>query len=148
MALVAFQRPAFLWSMVASTGVVVIHKVFLNDLPLYWAILFLMGTSFVATVVITLVTQPSDMETLVRFYTKVRPFGFWGPVRREAVRRGLVPAKDPEPTFDILNSVIASFFQLCLGVIPLYMFLKDWSKHRPVAGAASRYGGGPVHDLV
>jgi len=26
-----------------------------------------------------------------------------------------------------MNSVIASFFQLCLGVIPLYMFMKDWS---------------------
>ena len=122
-----FNAKAFLWSMAASTGVVVVHKVFLDHLPLYWAILFLMGASFVATVLITLVTKPSDMETLVRFYTKVRPFGVWGPVRCEAVRRGLVPANDPEPMFDILNSFIASFFQFCLGVVPLYMFLKDWS---------------------
>ncbi len=122
-----FNARAFLWSMAASTGVVVIHKAFLNDLPLHWAILFLMGASFFATLVITLITKPSDMETLVPFYAKVRPFGIWGPVRREAVRRGLVPAKDPEPLFDILNSVIAAFFQFCLGVIPLYMFLKDWS---------------------
>jgi solute:Na+ symporter, SSS family len=123
-----FNARAFLWSMAASTGVVIIHKAFLNDLPLYWAILFLMGASFLVTVVITLVTTPSDMETLVRFYAKVRPFGIWGPVRREAIRRGLVPAKDSEPTYDVVNSVIASFFQLCLGVIPLYMFLKEWSK--------------------
>jgi hypothetical protein len=122
-----FNARAFLWSMAASTGVVIIHKLFLNALPLYWAIMFLMGASFLATTVITLVTKPSDMETLVRFYAKVRPFGFWGPVRREAVRRGLVPAKDLEPTFDILNSVIAAFFQFCLGVIPLYMFLKEWA---------------------
>jgi solute:Na+ symporter, SSS family len=122
-----FNARAFLWSMAASTGVVIIHKTFLNDLPLYWAIIFLMTASFFVTVVITLVTKPCDMETLVRFYAKVRPFGIWGPVRREAIRRGLVPAKDLEPTYDVVNSVIASFFQLCLGVIPLYMFLKDWS---------------------
>jgi len=67
------------------------------------------------------------METLVRFYARVRPFGVWGPVRREAVRRGLVPVRDPMPTMDIVNAVITSFFQLCLGVIPMYMFLKDWS---------------------
>ena len=36
------------------------------------------------------------MDVLVRFYAKVRPFGFWGPVRAEAVRRGLVPASRPD----------------------------------------------------
>ncbi len=93
-----FGARAFLWSMVASTGVVVIHKVFLNDLPLHWAIVFLMLASLAVTVIITLLTKPADMETLVPFYAKIRPFGVWGPVRREAVRRGLVPEKDPMPT--------------------------------------------------
>jgi solute:Na+ symporter, SSS family len=122
-----FGARAYLWSMAASTAVVVVQKVFLGDLPLYWTIVFLMLTCFVLTIVITFLTKPAGMETLVPFYAKVRPFGVWGPVRREAVRRGLVPAKDPMPTMDIVNAVIASFFQLCLGIIPLYMFLKDWS---------------------
>lgn len=122
-----FGARSFLWSMVASTGVVVIHKVFLNDLPLHWAIAFLMLASFAVTVVITLLTPAAEMETLVRFYVKVRPFGVWGPVRREAIRRGLVPEKDPMPTMDVVNAVVASFFQLCLGIIPLYMFMKEWS---------------------
>jgi len=122
-----FGAGAFLWSMIASTGVVVVHKVFLNDLALHWAIVFLMLSCFGLTVLITFLTKPADMETLVRFYSKVRPFGFWGPVRREAVRRGLVPAKDPGPRMDVINSVIASFFQLCLGVIPFYLFLKNWT---------------------
>ena len=122
-----FGARAFLWSMVASTGVVVVQKVLLNDLPLYWAIVFLMLSCFALTVLITFLTKPADMETLVRFYVKVRPFGVWGPIRREAARRGLVPAKDPMPTMDVVNAVVASFFQLCLGIIPLYMFLKDWT---------------------
>jgi Na+/proline symporter len=122
-----FGARAYLWSMAASTGVVVVHKAFLNDLPLHWAIVFLMLSCFALTVLITFLTRPADIETLVRFYAKVRPFGVWGPVRREAVRRGLVPAKDPMPTMDVVNAVIASFFQLCLGIIPLYMFLKDWT---------------------
>jgi hypothetical protein len=122
-----FGARAFLWSMVASTGMVVVHKVLLNDLPLYWAIVFLMLSCFALTVLITFLTKPADMETLVRFYAKIRPFGVWGPVRREAVRRGLVPANDPMPKMDVVNAVVASFFQLCLGIIPLYMFLKDWT---------------------
>ncbi len=121
-----FGARAYLWSMAASTGVVVAHKIFLNDLPLYWAIVFLMISSFALTVIITFLTKPADMETMVQFYAKVRPFGVWGPVRGEAIRRGLVPARDPLPMMDIANSVIASFFQLCLGIIPLCMFLKEW----------------------
>jgi len=122
-----FGARSFLWSMVASTGVVVVQKVFLDDLPLYWEIVFLMLSCFALTVLITFLTKPADMETLVRFYAKVHPFGVWGPVRREAVRRGLVAAKDPMPTMDVVNAVIASFFQLCLGIIPMYMFLKEWT---------------------
>ena len=122
-----FGARSFLWSMVASTGVVVVQKVFLNDLPLHWGIVFLMLSCFALTVIITFLTRPADMETLVRFYANVRPFGVWGPARREAVRRGLVPAKDLMPTMDVVNAVIASFFQLCLGIIPMYMFLKEWT---------------------
>ncbi len=122
-----FGARAYLWSMAACTGVVVVHKVFLNDLPLHWAIAFLVLTSFAVTAAITFLTKPADMETLVGFYARVRPFGVWGPVRREAIRRGLVPAKDPMPTMDVVNAVIASFFQLCLGIFPMYMFLKEWS---------------------
>jgi SSS family solute:Na+ symporter len=122
-----FGARSYLWSMVASTGVVIVQKVLLNDLPLHWEIVFLMLSCLVLTVLITYLTEPADMETLVRFYVKVRPFGVWGPVRREALRRGLVPAKDPMPSMDVVNSVVASFFQLCLGIIPLYMFLKEWT---------------------
>ncbi len=122
-----FSARSFLWSMAASTLVVVVHKLFLNDLPLHWAILFLMGASFAVTLAITFLTRPADMETLVRFYVTVRPFGVWGPVRREAVRRGLVPADDPEPRRDVVNALLAMTLQFSLGVIVFYAFLHDWA---------------------
>ena len=37
-------------------------------------------------------TKPDDMDHLVRYYVMARPWGFWGPVRREALRRGLIKA--------------------------------------------------------
>jgi hypothetical protein len=39
---------------------------------------------------ITFLTKPDDMDHLVRYYVMARPWGFWGPVRREAMKRGLV----------------------------------------------------------
>lgn len=39
---------------------------------------------------VTFLTKSEDMNHLVRFYVQSRPIGFWGPVRREITRRGLV----------------------------------------------------------
>jgi hypothetical protein len=71
------------------------------------------------------------MEVLVKFYSKVRPFGVWKPVRLEAERRGLVPVNDPMPRIDMLNGFITIFFQIGLALIPFYLFLRQWG---PMAG--------------
>jgi hypothetical protein len=68
------------------------------------------------------------MNTLVKFYSKVRPFGFWKPVRKVAERQGLMPVNDPMPRYDILNGVITILFQISLALIPFFLFLKKWSK--------------------
>jgi hypothetical protein len=105
---------------------VAVQKIWLSGLPQSGIILFLIGGSLAATVLISFRTKPADMETLVRFYAKVRPFGLWGPVRREAERRGLVPPNDPMPRWDVVNAFVACFFQFSLGVAAFYMFLKRW----------------------
>jgi Na+/proline symporter len=39
-----------------------------------------------ATLAVTLATPPVDRKTLLDFYLRVEPGGFWGPVKREAAR--------------------------------------------------------------
>jgi len=84
--------------------------------------------SLVLSVLIGFLTRPTDLDVLVRFYARVRPFGFWGPVRAEAVRRGLVPAGDRMPMLDAWNGLICVFFQAALAIIPFYLFLKQWTQ--------------------
>jgi hypothetical protein len=66
------------------------------------------------------------MEVLVKFYSRVRPWGVWGPVRREAVRRGLVPAKDKMPAMDVLNGLLTAVFQFGIALFVFYFFLRRW----------------------
>jgi solute:Na+ symporter, SSS family len=84
--------------------------------------------SLALTLVIGWLNRPAEMEVLVRFYAKVRPFGFWGPVRAEAVKRGLVPASDTMPLVDVLNGLITAVFQVALALAPFYLFLRDWPR--------------------
>jgi solute:Na+ symporter, SSS family len=60
---------------------------FLPDHLQFWLLLALGAAIFVP---VTLLTRTESMDHLVRYYVMTRPLGFWGPVHREAVRRGLL----------------------------------------------------------
>jgi len=123
-----FSARAFVWSMVATAVLIGLQKTFFGDWSASRTLAFDTLMSLVMTVVIGWLTRPTDMEVLVRFYAKVRPFGFWGPVRTEAARRGLVPASDRMPLIDALNGVITAFFQVALALVPFYLFLREWAR--------------------
>jgi hypothetical protein len=50
----------------------------------------LMALGAVIFIPATLLTKPENTDHLIRFYMMTRPLGWWGPIRREAVRRGLI----------------------------------------------------------
>ena len=86
-----FSAKAFVWSMIATAAFIVFQKVVFPE----WGVVLTLAAdtfaSFVLTITIGALMKPAAMDTLVAFYSKVRPFGVWGPVRREAEHRGLVP---------------------------------------------------------
>ncbi len=123
-----FSAKAFVWSMVATAIFIVSQKIFFPE----WGIVLTLAVDTLVSLVITLVigayTAPAPMDTLVAFYSRIRPFGFWGPVRREAQRRGLVPVHDRMPMIDVLNGGVTTVFQICLALVPFYLFLREWER--------------------
>jgi len=103
-----FSAKAFVWSMAISAGLITLRKIFFNYFSASTSLAVDTGLCFLTTMIITFLTKPTDMEVLVRFYSRVSPFGFWGPVRREVVKRGLVPASDKMPAIDALNGILTS----------------------------------------
>ena len=59
----------------------------LPDYLQFWALMVLTSLIYLP---ITFITKPEEMKHLVRYYVMSRPIGFWGPVRREAQRQGLL----------------------------------------------------------
>jgi Na+/proline symporter len=121
-----FGAKAFVWSMIASAVVVLLQKMLFPAWPVQVSLPGVTFTCLVLTVIIGFLTKPAEMDVLVKFYSKVRPFGFWGPVRIAAVKQGLVPARDPMPSIDMLNGVICSAFQFSIAVLPFYFFFRKW----------------------
>ena len=65
----------------------------LPDYLQFWMLMALGAAIFLPA---TLLTKAEKMDHLVRFYMMTRPLGWWGPVRREAVRRGLIDEKSTD----------------------------------------------------
>ncbi|MCA9231081.1 MAG: Na+:solute symporter [Planctomycetales bacterium] len=74
----------------------------------------------------TCLSRPDDVETLKKFYLKVRPWGFWGPIHK------LVVAENPEVQAncdfrrDMFNVVVGIIWQTALTATGIYLVLQDY----------------------
>jgi solute:Na+ symporter, SSS family len=81
--------------------------------------------TFIGSIVIALLTPPTDDETLREFYKKTRPFGFWGRIRNDLPDFDLA-AVHRENRRDIWSTVIAVPWMLFMGITPMLFVTKQW----------------------
>lgn len=90
----------------------------------YWPLLFLISVA--GCFVGTYMAPPTDMEVLKKFYSSVRPWGFWKPIHEQVLKEN--PAFEPNRRFklDMFNVVLGIIAQCCLTILPMYIVL--WMK--------------------
>jgi len=133
---------------------------FVRGLPLYVSFPVICAGSLAASVVVTLATRPVPDAVLVAFYRTVRPFGAWGPVRRQA---NLAPEdarrRSESAGWAVLNVVVAMIAITGLYLGPMYLvghwfgraaawlgvaaagigvLAFTWYRHLPPSGESSR----------
>ncbi len=127
----------------------------LPDWASFWLLAVLVALIYVP---VTWLTRPDDMDHLVQYYVQARPVGFWGPVREEAIKRGLIeeaksardkglletdwsPAESDEWTIhDVLASVFSavSYILIAIGVAGSLLLLW-WGFLALIAGCICIY---------
>jgi Na+/proline symporter len=129
-----FNGHGYFWGMAAGLiPALVFAKVFPNTLALY---LFpaLFGLSLAGCLIGTFASEPTDDKTLIAFYRNVRPWGFWGPIRRKVL--ALDPSFQENRNFrlDMFNVVVGTIWQTSLVLLPMYVVLLNWRAAGIVAG--------------
>lgn len=102
------------------------QTVFFPEFPYWGKFLYVAAIAFTWTIGGCLLTKPTDMETLVHFYKKTRPFGLWGPVRKHLLDEQLQYI-DSENTRDVLSVPFAFFYQVMLFLIPMQIIIHSFS---------------------
>ena len=71
----------------------------------------------------SLLTAPVDRETLKQFYVNVRPFGAWGPVRRELGPEDLTQRSEVAESFrlGVVNAILGVVLIAGLYLFPCYI---------------------------
>jgi len=97
----------------------------LADYHRFW---ILMVLGMVIYLPATFFTRPERMDKLVRYYAMSRPIGWWGPVRREAERRGLIfifPTLILNFRREIFNSTARLLVEIATDVFPLTAYCES-----------------------
>jgi len=80
----------------------------------------------IASVAVSLMTPPDDMDVLKKFYHNVRPWGFWDPVY-EALREDHPEVvRNTDFKMDMFNVAIGIVWQLMLIVMPVALVIRQW----------------------
>ena len=124
-----FNGYGYFWGKIAGTiGAMVVPRVWdyyfpgTNTLYAFPAIFLL---SVAGCLVGTLATRPENDAVLLEFYRSVRPWGFWGPIRRLAMND---PAFQPNRDFwsNAGNVLVGVVWQLALTALPIYIVIRQW----------------------
>lgn len=72
----------------------------------------------------TLLTPADDMRLLTEFYRRVRPWGFWGPVRDAVLKEDPRFAVNRDFPRDMFNIIVGVCVQTSLVTLPIYVVLR------------------------
>ena len=110
--------------MVLSLGQVFLDTMYLDQpLPLYIGFPVIALASTVITIVVSMLTRPTDIETLKMFYRKVQPTGFWAPAKNAVLDETPGFKKQLSFKVEFFNTIVAMIGITALYVSMLYLVL-------------------------
>ncbi len=121
-----FNANGFFWGMLSGIAGALIFSRFFGGVQFlyYFPLLFLLSVA--GCLIGTYSAPPTDPVILKKFYSTVRPWGFWKPIHQQVVAED--PSFVPNKRFklDMFNVVLGIIAQCCLTILPMYIVL--WLK--------------------
>lgn len=99
----------------------------LSELHAIYVFPILFSFSLLGSFLGTLLTRPTDMETLKNFYKTVRPWGIWKPVYQELKKEDKTIRMNTGFWSDMLNCVIGVIWQSSMIILPIYFVIRDYA---------------------
>jgi SSS family solute:Na+ symporter len=86
---------------------------------------FIFLVSLVGCLIGTFLEPLPNIEQVKRFYKQTRPWGFWGPIKREILEEDTSFIPNDDFKRDMLNIFVGIIWQMAQVVIPIYFMLRQ-----------------------
>jgi len=106
-----------------------IHQSVLWDIERNMALFpIILGISGITSIIVSLKTEPDDVNVLKKFYKQVRPWGFWEPIRKMVMAED--PSFKPNTNFkrDMVNCAVGIVWQTTFVLIPIFLVIKSFKE--------------------
>jgi solute:Na+ symporter, SSS family len=121
-----FNANGFYYGMLTGiAGALIFSRFFAGvEFLYYFPLLFVL--SITGCLIGTFTAPPTETETLKKFYSTVRPWGFWKPIHELVMKENPSFESNKRFKLDMFNVVIGIIAQCCLTILPMYIVL--WLK--------------------
>ncbi len=121
-----FNSYGFFWGMVAGLVASLLMPIVAPEMQPLYAFPYILLFSTIGSVAGTLMTPPDEEVVLISFYKKVRPWGFWGPIKDKVLAEEADFPVNKDFRRDLFNILIGVVWQMSLVVIPIYLVIKEF----------------------
>jgi SSS family solute:Na+ symporter len=120
-----FNGFGFFWGMMAGLIGSLLLPVVLPGLQPLYGFPYILALAMIGSLAGTYLTEPDDEEVRKSFYKKVRPWGFWGPIKEKVIAENPDFKVNKAFSRDMFNVVIGTIWQLSLVVMPIYLVIRE-----------------------
>jgi len=125
-----FNGWGYFWGMMAgiigAVAVAVLPQLGFSAVDPLSAFPFVLSLSLLGSVAGSLFTKAEHESVLLDFYTRTRPWGWWGPIRAAAIRRDPSFAPNREFPRDAFNVAVGVVWQTAFVALPIYIVIRSW----------------------
>ncbi len=115
----------YFWGMIAGILMALIMPKAFPELSPLNAFPFILVVSTIACILGSLLTNPDDEKVLKKFYSQVKPWGFWKPIHDKVVKENPDFQRNKDFKRDMVNIIIGIIWQTCLVALPIYIIIKE-----------------------
>ncbi|MBI9072743.1 MAG: Na+:solute symporter [Melioribacteraceae bacterium] len=132
-----FNSNGYFWGMLSGIIVAACPMIFPDLLPslfpnfapdirilYYFPVILIIST--VGSIAATLLTDPTDEETLKAFYKNVRPWGFWKPIHEKVIAENPAFVRNKNFKMDMINVAIGTVWQTALVALPMFLVFHEF----------------------
>ncbi|MGO9477734.1 MAG: sodium:solute symporter family protein [Limisphaerales bacterium] len=123
-----FNGWGYFWGMAVgiSSAVVMASPYVLPDVHDINKFPIILVVSTVAALLGTFLTKPDEEDVLKEFYRRVRPWGFWGPIRGKVMQEDPGFQRNKDFFRDMFNIVVGTIWQTCFIVLAMFLVTRHF----------------------